>query len=116
MSTPNNGTYNSQASSVSSNGQRKMSKRRSCASVISPEENKFLKKWDLVTVIALLFVCFVSPFEIAFLVEQKTMSESLKDPLFFTNRFVDCVFIFDMCLQFFCHVSCVNFVWNSVNW
>lgn len=60
---------------------------------------KNLKYWDTVTAVSLVFVCFVTPYEVAFYtVEDGTDKTSL---LYWANRLVDCVFFLDLVLQFF---------------
>jgi hypothetical protein len=53
--------------------------------IIQPDTSKFMKNWDIVLALALLFTAGVTPFEIAFL-------KTKLDSLFFTNRMVDIVF------------------------
>ena len=54
----------------------------------------FMRKWVNLITILLLFVAFVTPFEVAFL-------STKPDLLFVINRFVDIGFIVDMIFQFF---------------
>ena len=54
----------------------------------------FMQKWVNLITILLLFVAFVTPFEVAFLTTKP-------DVLFVINRFVDVGFIIDMIFQFF---------------
>merc|ERR1740130_1947700 len=54
-------------------------RKESCA--INPEESRFSRYWDWTTALCLVFVCFMSPYEIAF----HQGSPSL-DFLFFLNR------------------------------
>lgn len=54
----------------------------------------FMRRWDLMSIFLLVFVMFVTPFEVAYL------TTSL-NTLFFLNRIVDIFFISDMVLQFF---------------
>ena len=63
---------------------------------ISPQ-SKFLKYWDVVTLFALLWTAFITPFEVGFLTE----GESYLNVLFIANRIVDSVFLTDMVLAFF---------------
>ena len=58
--------------------------------------SKFASYWDMVTTLALVFTALVTPFEVAFL----PPAETLDDGLFWVNRIVDLVFIFDMTFQF----------------
>lgn len=64
--------------------------------LINPEESRNLRRWDLSTSICLIFVCFVTPAEVAF---GKTDPEV--DALFVINRLIDLVFLADLVLQFF---------------
>lgn len=54
-----------------------------------------LAAWDALSVFALLFTAFSSPFEVAFLITAEV------DGLFVVNRLVDLIFFVDMVLQFF---------------
>lgn len=71
--------------------------------VINPQENRIVRVWDSLACVALIFVCFVSPYEVAFIVDEKTLAfvESGADTLFWINRTVDLLFTIDMVLQFF---------------
>ena len=62
--------------------------------VISPR-TWYMRRWDLVTLILLLFTAIVTPVEVAF------METVLWSVLFLINRSVDCLFIFDIFLNFF---------------
>ena len=53
----------------------------------------FMRRWDMVTILALFFTAVVTPYEVAVL-------ETSLDALFVANRFIDAVFVFDMGLQF----------------
>jgi hypothetical protein len=53
----------------------------------------FMRRWDIVTILALFFTAVVTPYEVAVL-------ETSLDALFVANRFIDAVFVFDMGLQF----------------
>lgn len=70
-------------------------KERRC--VLHPEESSFARHWDMVTAVCLVFVCFISPYEVAFHTQQETTVGAL----FVMNRLVDAVFICDMGIQFF---------------
>ena len=54
-----------------------------------------MRRWDLVTLLLLLFTAIVTPVEVAF------METVLWSVLFLINRSVDCLFIFDIFLNFF---------------
>ena len=62
--------------------------------VISPR-TWYMRRWDLVTLLLLLFTAIVTPVEVAF------METVLWSVLFLINRSVDCLFIFDIFLNFF---------------
>ena len=68
----------------------------------------FMLKWVNLITILLLFVAFVTPFEVAFLTTKP-------DLLFVINRFVDVGFIVDMIFQFFLpyyDADDLVYVWN----
>ena len=70
--------------------------------------SEFIIKWDKLMVVLLLFVSFVTPFEVAFLPTKP-------DALFVINRIVDLGFIIDMVFQFFLpyfDADDLVFVWN----
>ena len=62
--------------------------------VISPR-TWYMRKWDLVTLILLLFTAVVTPVEVAFLETR------LWSILFWVNRSVDALFVLDIFLNFF---------------
>ena len=69
-----------------------------------------MKRWDILMVVLLGFVCIVTPFEVAF------VPTVVADPLWIINRIVDAGFLVDMVLQFFLpfYLSSENvFVWNK---
>ena len=73
--------------------------------VIDPRTSKYLGYWDIVTIVALLFVALVTPFEVAFLEaprDAKDIWERFESVgwLFCVNRLVDCLFTVDLVLQF----------------
>ena len=61
--------------------------------LIDPRTSSWIGRWDAVTSVALIFVAFVTPFEVALL-------DVGLDPLFFINRIVDSIFVIDMMLCF----------------
>eukprot|EP00873_Tetraselmis_striata_P010258 jgi/Tetstr1/430522/TSEL_020321.t1 len=61
--------------------------------VIDPRQ-KWVRGWDAVTGVALLFTALVTIYEVAFL-------EGGLNSLFWINRGVDCIFLVDLILQFF---------------
>ena len=62
--------------------------------VISPR-TWYMRKWDLVTLVLLLFTAVVTPVEVAFL------ETSLWSIMFWINRSVDALFVIDIFLNFF---------------
>ena len=71
-------------------------------------KSMFMQRWDNFIMMLLLFVAFVTPFEVAFLPTKP-------DALFVINRIVDTGFIVDMCFQFFLPYfdsSELVYVWN----
>jgi len=66
--------------------------------VINPEQSTLLQTWDKLTMTALAFVAFVTPFQVAMLQQNDKVHVDL---LLFVNFFVDFIFFIDMCLQFF---------------
>lgn len=67
--------------------------------VVSPQ-GKFIKRWDKVTGCALLFTAFVTPWEVGFLPSGFFEPIAVSAGLFGLNRFVDAVFVCDICVQF----------------
>lgn len=61
--------------------------------LIDPNSD-FMMRWDILSIILLVFVMFVTPFEVAYL------STSVNG-LFVINRIIDFFFIVDMVIQFF---------------
>ena len=61
---------------------------------IDPRTAKWLPYWDGTAAMALVFTALVTPFEVALLPPSGIA-------LFIINRIVDCVFISDICMQFF---------------
>jgi voltage-gated potassium channel Kch len=62
--------------------------------VISPR-TWYMRRWDLVTLLLLLFTAVVTPVEVAFL------TTALFNVLFWVNRSVDALFVCDIILNFF---------------
>lgn len=62
-----------------------------------------LAAWDLTAAFAMLFTALVTPFEVGFIVlpPDPTCSDKWSDALFLANRFIDCIFVVDLLLQFF---------------
>lgn len=67
---------------------------------ISPQ-SRFIGRWDVVIGLALLWTAFVTPFEVGFQTPAGPGSDRPVGALFVCNRFVDAIFLIDMCLQFF---------------
>mmetsp|Transcript_33982 Transcript_33982/g.76116 ORF Transcript_33982/g.76116 Transcript_33982/m.76116 type:complete len:674 (+) Transcript_33982:31-2052(+) len=76
-------------------------RKRRC--VINPEENDALRRWDRITGVALVFVAFVTPYEVGFVSDPGDIEflKSGADAAFWVNRCVDLLFVADMILQFF---------------
>ncbi len=63
--------------------------------------SRFVKAWDLVLILALLFTTFVTPFEIAFLESAAGASMAAADLVRFSlNRLIDGIFAVDICFTF----------------
>jgi len=65
--------------------------------LIDPNSD-YMKYWDIMVVLCLIFTAIVTPFEIAFL-------KPAYDSLYVINRCVDFVFVKDMAMQFFLKVK-----------
>lgn len=79
--------------------------KKSCKDVrisIDPRSG-FMKRWDLVMMLCLVFTALVTPYEIAFLadISEAAGYDALADPLFWLNRIVDFLFFVDMIINFF---------------
>jgi hypothetical protein len=68
--------------------------------VLHPEKTQRLRRWDVVTTIALVYTCTLTPFEAAF-IEPITGVAAWDDPWFRINRVLDMVFLIDLVVQFF---------------
>jgi hypothetical protein len=64
-----------------------------CCLTIDPRTD-WMKVWDGLIIILLIFTTYVTPYEVAFL-------STRLNPLFFINRFVDLVFLLDLIRSFF---------------
>ena len=73
--------------------------------VLNPQESVYLRGWDLVMLMLLLYTAVITPYEVAFL-------ESAINFLFFLNRFVDLLFFKDLCMQFFIAVQTSEGGWS----
>ena len=60
-----------------------------------------MSRWDLVTLSALIFTAFVTPYEVALLPGSKIEDPDTWDELFWVNMFVNLIFLKDMLMQFF---------------
>eukprot|EP00930_Biecheleria_cincta_P035583 TRINITY_DN24467_c0_g2_i1.p1 TRINITY_DN24467_c0_g2~~TRINITY_DN24467_c0_g2_i1.p1 ORF type:complete len:880 (+),score=116.87 TRINITY_DN24467_c0_g2_i1:102-2741(+) len=65
--------------------------------VIDPDSS-YMKGWDVVVMLSLVFTALVTPFEIAFM-------EPAYDLMYFFNKIVDLVFVKDMVMQFFLKIK-----------
>eukprot|EP00931_Biecheleriopsis_adriatica_P107498 TRINITY_DN8183_c0_g1_i5.p1 TRINITY_DN8183_c0_g1~~TRINITY_DN8183_c0_g1_i5.p1 ORF type:complete len:944 (+),score=150.79 TRINITY_DN8183_c0_g1_i5:57-2888(+) len=66
--------------------------------VIDPQSN-YMKMWDIIVVLCLIFTALVTPYEIAFLKPGDSMAVTV------LNRLVDITFVKDMIMQFFMKVE-----------
>lgn len=66
--------------------------------IIDPRVNTKINYWDGVTMLALVFTAFVTPYEVGFI--EIPPAERLESPLFWVNRAVDVIFACDVVLQF----------------
>ena len=64
--------------------------------LIGPRKSTFIGYWDLITGLALIFTATVTPWEVGFGEAPTTALEAM----FLFNRFIDSIFVLDMCLQF----------------
>ena len=67
--------------------------------IIDPRSSTTIAWWDGVAALALFFTALVTPYEVAFL-DSATVPDG-PWVLFVINRFVDLIFLIDLCLQFF---------------
>ena len=56
-----------------------------------------MDRWDLVGAIMLAYTAIVTPYEVAFL----GLSQTMLEPRFIINRFIDVFFVLDMVVQLF---------------
>ena len=63
--------------------------------VIDPRRSKLMPMWDIVMLVALLFTCIFTPYEVTFIDEGACITV-----IFFINRFIDLLFCTDICLIF----------------
>ena len=63
--------------------------------LINPN-TKYYQRWELTTLVALVYVAIVTPVEVAF-----TSSVSITSPLFALNQFINVIFWVDLVLNFF---------------
>ena len=80
--------------------QRKATSRRRPRWIIDPRVSQFMAQWDCITALALFFTAAVTPYEVGFVSSANSFDEAFSDPLFWMNRVVDCIFVFDLFLQF----------------
>ena len=67
-------------------------------STIDPR-SRFIRMWDVVTMLALVFTAFVTPFHVAFIRFSPDVASS---PIDFTlNRIIDLIFFIDIIINFF---------------
>jgi len=70
--------------------------------ILHPDNNAVALR-DMLSFLALLLTFFVVPFEVSF-IDAPDLPDPT-DPLWIFNRCVDCLFLYDMCLQFFIAVE-----------
>mmetsp|Transcript_637 Transcript_637/g.1252 ORF Transcript_637/g.1252 Transcript_637/m.1252 type:complete len:834 (-) Transcript_637:33-2534(-) len=63
--------------------------------VIDPRYVGWVAYWDLMVGVLLIFIALSTPFEVAFFEETRV------DTMFVVGRLIDCLFLIDVCLQFF---------------
>ena len=63
----------------------------------------FMKRWDVVMIVCLVFTALVTPYEIAFLSEatESPDYDMVSDPLWWVNNVVSFLFFVDMIINFF---------------
>ena len=65
-------------------------------------DSAYMQRWDLITLTALIFTAFVTPYEVALLDSDCDYFNVMTwDALFAANRIIDLVFFKDMIMQFF---------------
>ena len=77
------------------------------ALLIDPRSSSWIGQWDAITSLALVFVAFVTPIEVALPLEVTT------DALFMLNRIVDAIFVIDMLFAFVTVYKTDDDVWVS---
>ena len=90
---------------------REKERKRMARMLIDPRTSAFVGRWDVVTALALLFTATFTPYEISFLGTAELMSFR-----FFSNRVIDAIFTFDLCLNFFVMFPQQKSVVESVYW
>jgi len=68
--------------------------------IIDPRTNRFIQYWDAISMVALVFTAFITPYEVGFLEPPPDRWQSTPFSLFWVNRAVDLTFLMDMGLQF----------------
>lgn len=63
--------------------------------VIDPRNSTWMKRWDILMMLALAFTALVTPFEVSFMMDGGSIT-----PLWWINRTVDICFIIDIFLTF----------------
>jgi len=63
-------------------------------------ESTYMSRWDLVTLLALMFTAFITPYEVALLNTEALYADvNTWDLLFTVNRLIDFIFLKDMGMQ-----------------
>ena len=74
--------------------------------ILNPKSN-FLRKWDLVVVLLMLYTATFTPFEVSFLRGNREMT----DPVWIINRIVDVCFLLDSVSNFFLPIQTKHGKW-----
>ena len=70
--------------------------------IVDPRTSVWLPWWDAVTGLALIFTAIFTPYEVAYLPPPSgPISQTREIVVFWTNRFVDVIFLLDVLLNFF---------------
>ena len=84
---------------------KSMSRARDNPWLIDPRTSSWIGSWDAITSLALVFVAFVTPIEVALPLEVTA------DALFILNRIVDSIFVVDMLFAFVTVYKTPDDVW-----
>ena len=73
--------------------------------ILDPRKSSWLVKWDVTTMLAVIFTALVTPYEVAVLEAPSSWQLAVSNPLFVVNRTIDVIFGLDIVLQFFVMVQ-----------